>query len=63
MTPFYERLPKIDGFGVDVSADAIGVGIVAGTAAAFTAHGIVKSIQKRSAEKAEASGGKREEKS
>jgi hydrogenase small subunit len=63
MTPFYERLPKVDGFGVDTSADAIGIGIVAGTAAAFTAHGIVKSIQKRRAEKAEASEDERAEKS
>ena len=50
MTPFYERLPKVAGFGVDADADAVGVGIVAGTAAAFTAHGILKSIQRRRAE-------------
>jgi hydrogenase small subunit len=61
MTPFYERLPQVDGFGVDVSADAVGIGIVAGTAAAFTAHGIVKSIQRRSAARAEA--GEKSEKS
>ena len=48
MTPFYERLPKVPGFGMDV--DAVGVGIAAGTAAAFTAHGILKSIQRRRAE-------------
>jgi hydrogenase small subunit len=54
MTPFYERLPHVEGFGADVSADQLGVGIVAGTAAAFTAHGILKSIQRRRAEKAEA---------
>jgi hypothetical protein len=35
---------------VDADADAVGVGIVAGTAAAFTAHGILKSIQRRRAE-------------
>jgi hydrogenase small subunit len=48
MTPFYERLPKVEGFGADVSADKLGVGIVAGTTAAFAAHGIIKSIQRRS---------------
>jgi hydrogenase small subunit len=53
MTPFYERLPKVAGFGVDTRADAVGVGIVAGTAAAFAAHGIVKSIQRGRADKAE----------
>jgi hydrogenase small subunit len=57
MTPFYERLPKVEGFGADASADAVGIGIVAGTAAAFTAHGILKSIQRRRADKAEESGG------
>jgi hydrogenase small subunit len=63
MTPFYERLPKVDGFGVDVSADALGIGIVAGTAAAFTAHGIVKSIQTHRADKAKASENERTKKS
>jgi hydrogenase small subunit len=52
MTPFYERLPKVDGFGVDVSADTLGVGIVAGTAAAFTAHGIVKAAHRKKTERA-----------
>lgn len=47
MTPFYERLPNVEGFGADVDADTLGIGIVAGTAAAFTAHGIAKSIQRR----------------
>lgn len=56
MTPFYARLPKVDGFGVDVSADKVGVGIVAGTAAAFTAHGILKSLQRKRAEASEEGG-------
>jgi len=55
MTPFYERLPDVDGFGVEVSADELGVGIVAGTAAAFTAHGVLKSLQRRRMELREAS--------
>ncbi|HSF14943.1 MAG TPA: hydrogenase small subunit [Vicinamibacteria bacterium] len=53
MTPFYERLPKVAGFGADVDADALGVGIVAGTAAAFTAHGILKRMQRRALERDE----------
>lgn len=51
MTPFYERLPNVAALGVDTSADRLGLGIVAGTAAAFTAHGIAKSIQRRRAER------------
>jgi hydrogenase small subunit len=62
MTPFYERLPKVEGFGVDVSADALGVGIVAATAAAFTAHGIVKSIQLHSSDRREVAESKEREK-
>jgi hydrogenase small subunit len=53
MTPFYERLPKVAGFGVEVTADQLGVGIVAGTAAAFTAHGVLKSMQRKRAERAQ----------
>lgn len=52
MTPFYERLPNVEGFGVDVSVDALGVGLVVGTAAAFTTHGILKSIQRHRAKAA-----------
>lgn len=54
MTPFYERLPQVEGFGADVSADQLGVGIVAGTAAAFAAHGVIKTVQRRKAEREDA---------
>ncbi len=47
MTPFYNRLPRVPGFGVETTADEIGLGIVAGTAALFAAHGIGKAIQHR----------------
>ncbi len=40
MSPFYERLPKPPGFGADVTAGEIGVGMAAVTAAAFAAHGV-----------------------
>jgi hydrogenase small subunit len=51
MTPFYRRLPQVEGFGVDTSADRLGLGIVAGTAAAFTAHGVLKAVQRKRAER------------
>lgn len=54
MTPFYQRLPKVEGFGVDVDVDKLGVGLVAGTVAAFTTHGVLKSIQRRRAKAAKA---------
>lgn len=54
MTPFYKRLPQVEGFGADVSADQLGVGIVAGTAAAFAAHGVIKTVQRRKAEREDA---------
>lgn len=61
MTPFYERLPKVAGFGVDVTVDQLGVGIVAGTAAAFAAHGVLKSMQRKKAEEAQESKTKKSE--
>jgi hydrogenase small subunit len=47
MTPIYARLPDVEGFGVDTTADKIGVGILAGTAALFAAHGVAKVVQHR----------------
>ena len=46
-TPFYKRLPNVPGFGVQTTADEIGVGIVAGTAALFAAHGIISIVRDR----------------
>jgi hydrogenase small subunit len=40
-SPFYDRLPNIAGFGVDVSAGEIGAMLVTGVAAATAAHGLV----------------------
>ncbi len=39
MSPFYKHLPKVPGFGVETTADKIGLGLVAGTAALFLLHG------------------------
>ncbi|NOX62058.1 MAG: hydrogenase small subunit [Chloroflexi bacterium] len=49
MTPFYERLPKaqVEGFGVEASADTIGLAVVGGVTAAFAAHGVVSAVRAR----------------
>lgn len=45
MTPFYKRLPNVPGFGIEATADKIGLGIAAGTAAAFAAHGVISAFR------------------
>ncbi|MDH4028803.1 MAG: hydrogenase small subunit, partial [Nitrospirota bacterium] len=40
MSPFYERLPNVPGFGIEKTADKIGVGLAAATAAGLVVHGI-----------------------
>ena len=59
MSPFYRRLPDVAGFGTHASADQLGIGLVAGTALAFTAHGLVSSFRKGGA--TESSKDKKEE--
>ena len=46
MTPFYEHLPNVPGFGVAGSVDKVGVWATAGVGAVFAAHGFV-SLAKR----------------
>jgi hydrogenase small subunit len=46
MTPLYKRLPNVPGFGVETTADQIGLGIAAATAAAFGIHGVVSALRK-----------------
>ncbi|HJV33766.1 hydrogenase small subunit [Geomonas sp.] len=46
MTPFYHRLPHVPGFGIEATADKIGLGIAAGTAAAFAVHGVISACRK-----------------
>ena len=41
MMPMYSRLPNVPGFGVEASALKIGTGIIAASAVAFGAHGVV----------------------
>ncbi len=47
MSPFYHRLPNVDGFGVEVQADQIGLGVVGGVAAVFAAHGVLSAVRAR----------------
>lgn len=46
MTPFYERLPDVVGFGVERNADLIGAALAAGTAAGVGAHAIATGVSK-----------------
>ncbi|MCX7794056.1 MAG: hypothetical protein N2257_06610, partial [Thermodesulfovibrionales bacterium] len=45
MSPFYQRLPKVPGFGIESTADKIGLGLAAATAAGIAAHAIVKAVK------------------
>ena len=46
MTPFYRRLPQVPGFGIEQTADRIGMGLAAGVAGAFAAHGVASAFRK-----------------
>ena len=46
MTPFYERLPGVAGFGVERTADEIGLGLAVGAAAGVGAHAIATGVQR-----------------
>jgi hydrogenase small subunit len=47
MSPFYRRLPNVPGFGVEKTADKIGVGLAAATAAGLAIHGIGRAMTPR----------------
>ncbi len=53
MTPFYRRLPKVPGFGVEATADKIGLGLAAVTAAGVVAHGIARAVKGKGPEQGE----------
>ena len=42
MGPFYDRLPDVPGYGADVTATKVGLGLTAAAAAGFAVHGIAK---------------------
>lgn len=45
--PFYQHVPYIHGIGIEATADKIGLGLTAATAAGIAAHAVVTNIQKR----------------
>ncbi len=45
MSPFYKRLPKVPGISVEKTADKVGAGLAAVTAAGILAHGIGRAIK------------------
>jgi hydrogenase small subunit len=47
MTPFYQRLPQVPGFGIEATADKIGIGLVTATALAFGAHGVASALRRK----------------
>lgn len=49
--PFYKRLPKVPGFGIEKTADKIGIGLAAAAAAGVAAHAIASSAKKKKEEK------------
>ncbi len=44
MTPFYDRLPDVGGFGVERTADIIGAALAAGATAGVAAHAVATGI-------------------
>lgn len=45
-SPLYRRLPNVPGFGIEQSADKIGLGFAAGVAGAFAIHGAMNALRK-----------------
>ncbi len=46
MSPFYRRLPQVPGFGIEQTADKVGLGLAAAVAGAFAAHGVASAFRK-----------------
>lgn len=46
-SPFYERLPQVPGFGVDVTAGKIGLVVTGAVAGATVVHGIASAVRDR----------------
>jgi hydrogenase small subunit len=47
MSPFYGRLPNVEGFGADTTAETLGLAVVGATTVAMAAHGVGKAIHSR----------------
>jgi hydrogenase small subunit len=46
-SPFYDRLPHVQAAGFDLTADRLGVAVVAATATGFALHAVGKAVQHR----------------
>jgi hydrogenase small subunit len=50
MSPFYKRLPNVPGFGVESTADKVGAGLAAATAAGIAIHGVARAMSSKKKE-------------
>jgi hydrogenase small subunit len=50
MTPFYRRLPKVPGVSVESTADKVGLGLAAATAAGLVIHGVARAVSPKKEE-------------
>jgi hydrogenase small subunit len=46
MTPFYGRLPGVAGFGVESTADTIGLALAVGATAGVAAHAVATGVHR-----------------
>ena len=46
MTPFYRQLPDVPGFGVERTADVIGLSLAVGATAGVAAHAVGTAVQR-----------------
>ena len=53
MTPFYQALPNVGGFGVEATAEEIGLGVIGAVAALTTVHAVGSVIRNQRAKKRE----------
>ena len=47
MTPFYSTLPSVPGFGVEVTAEEVGVGVIAAVAGVTAVHAVGSVVRQR----------------
>ena len=47
MGPMYKRLSNVPGFGIEHTADTIGLGLAAGVAGTFAVHGALNAVRKK----------------
>ncbi|MEI7771046.1 MAG: hydrogenase small subunit, partial [Chloroflexales bacterium] len=50
--PVYERLPNIEGFGVEATADKVGLGALGVVAAGVVVHGVASAVRAKSSPQA-----------